>query len=788
MKKLLSFLLTVGVLVSCGTLTVLADSFRFVLEENAEPLDPVPLLFIRVSFDADGDGEDDYDPKSPSKLYSNKTAPYYGEQWIHSMASRFYNVAYGSSNSLNNYYKALSGGRFFFSPADESYEDAALENYENDGIIDVVLKVAHPQAMALKNGVSNDNQYSYDYGQRTMALEASDKYIDYSKYDKDGDGYVTSFELAIVFVYGGYEYSSGKQSALSHFGVWAHCSYNAGVTLDGVKVSERANAKYVRLGECVTGTVDIMKMGTVAHELGHVFGAYDLYDTDSSGISWPSVGSMSLMASGSHSGNGAHPAQLDPYHMAMFGFVLPSAVSCDTKEYTLYSLDSEEGAYNVLRVNTPDPKEYYLVELRTATGVDSSMPSTATGVFVWHIDEDIINTFSSGINASTKTGGEIDHDPAVVLMHASGLYNGAKTGFSANSANPKYTEFVSTNYLSPKDGVPSLNSFPEDYEGDPCDFCVRIKVLSSLGEEATVSVSGAYPSGPLVGGHSGSVTHESAVLSGSITSMNGNDYCTDCGFIVSKSGSPDAGNGTVYPCVPDESGVFSVGLTDLSPNTRYYVRTYVKGVMGETETESSSVFSFYTRHKPIERDYFYAEYNVLGGLPKIWDAKVTIGDRIPVPDSTKVIKRGFVQGGWYRDGDFTERFDFDYVHDSSTNLTIYLRWIETAKAVYITYVDGGRSESSGYALSVGDVIEAPQPPTAGEEEREGMIFTGWYRDEALTEQFDFTVPLSEAGKLKLYAGWYDPNAPTVFPPRWLSLGAAAMLDERRLYIANHEKP
>lgn len=786
MKKILSLLLFIGILASCGVVTVFADTFRFVLNEEAKPYDPASLLFIRVSFDADGDGEDDYDSKSPSKLYSNTSASCYGEQWIHSKASLFYKVAYGETNSLNTYYRAISNGRFYFSPAEESYEDAKLENTVNDGIIDVVISMAHPQAMALKNNITNNNQYSYDYGQRIMALRASDEYIDYSSFDRDGDGYVTSKELAIVFVYGGYEYSSGKQSSISHFGVWAHCSYNGGVKLDGVMVSERANAKYVRLGECVNGTSDIMKMGTVAHELGHVFGAYDLYDTDSSGISWPSVGNMSLMASGSHSGNGSRPAQLDPYHMTMFGFVLPSAVSCDEKEYTLYSLDSDEGEYNVLKVNTPDPAEYYLVELRTNSGVDSALPSTSAGVFVWHIDEDIIRVSSTGINASAKTDGEVNHDPAVVLMHASGMYNNSKSGFVA-AGTEKYTEFVSTNYLSPKNGTPSINSFPDGYEGDPKDFCVRIKVLSFEGEKATVRVTGAYAAGPVAEGHAESITYESVVLSGALKSMNGNDYCTECGFIISKDPDPTPENGTVIPCVPSENGSFSAEIPELGAVTRYYVKVYAKGVMGDTMTESTSRFSFYTMQKPIERDYFYAVYNVGGGLPKIWDAKVNIGGRIPMPDSSKVIKRGFVQGGWYKDAGFTEHFDFDYVHGTSLNVTLYLRWIETEKAVYITYIDGESATPAGYAVSVGDLLDAPEPASAGTEAREGMTFTGWYTDEALTEQFDFTVPLSEAGVIKLYAGWYDPNVPTVYIPRWLSLGVGAMIEERRLYIENHEK-
>ena len=41
----------------------------------------VPLLVIIASFDANGNGINDYDPSDPTKLYSDKTKDYYGEQW-----------------------------------------------------------------------------------------------------------------------------------------------------------------------------------------------------------------------------------------------------------------------------------------------------------------------------------------------------------------------------------------------------------------------------------------------------------------------------------------------------------------------------------------------------------------------------------------------------------------------------------------------------------------------------------------------------------------------------------
>ena len=69
-----------------------AEAEEFVLDhldKNEKWLKPIPLLCIRISFDANGNGVDDWDPYNSSKLYADKDAEEYGEQWIHSTALRF---------------------------------------------------------------------------------------------------------------------------------------------------------------------------------------------------------------------------------------------------------------------------------------------------------------------------------------------------------------------------------------------------------------------------------------------------------------------------------------------------------------------------------------------------------------------------------------------------------------------------------------------------------------------------------------------------------------------------
>ena len=74
----------------------------------------IPLIVILANFDADGDGVDDWDPDNPSKLYSDKTQPYYGEQWAGSELLQHYDLYFGDGLSLTNYYEELTMGAFKF--------------------------------------------------------------------------------------------------------------------------------------------------------------------------------------------------------------------------------------------------------------------------------------------------------------------------------------------------------------------------------------------------------------------------------------------------------------------------------------------------------------------------------------------------------------------------------------------------------------------------------------------------------------------------------------------------
>ena len=73
-------------------------------------------------------------------------------------------------------------------------------------------------------------------------------------------------------------------------------------------------------------------------------------------------------------------------------------------------------------------------------------------------------------------------------------------------------------------------------------------------------------------------------------------------------------------------------------------------------------------------------------------------------------------------------------------------------SVKITFVSNGGTEVMGKALEEGSRVSAPGRPT-----RDGYYFAGWYRDEALTEFFDWENT-TLTGSLTLYAKWIEDHS------------------------------
>lgn len=223
--------------------------------ESASLPSNTPLLVLRIDF--------------------NDASYYYSDQdW----ASRIFN----SSMGVSAYYTEVSNNRFTFTSAAENFGTT------NDGIVRVNLNENYPNS----GSCIDDTGYREAAKAIRRALAAADAYIDFSSYDTDNNGTVSSQELAIHVLFPGYMGNvSGNPTPKLWGHRWSLAASGAGtITLDGVSLNNYA-ASADRLNTQSKGS-----LSTICHELGHILGLPDLYNTSGTTTTL-NVSRMSLMSS-----------------------------------------------------------------------------------------------------------------------------------------------------------------------------------------------------------------------------------------------------------------------------------------------------------------------------------------------------------------------------------------------------------------------------------------------------------------------------------------------------------
>lgn len=374
----------------------------------------------------------------------------------------FDNIAYRSDfdwaqeifradKSLAEYYTDMSFGKFTFSPAAETsaYDgDGNLNTYDavNDGVVHVSLPLDHAD-WRLEDTLLTEADKTAN---RTLnealiaAIDAADAYVDFSAYDVNSDGAITTDELALGFVVAGYEacssysYSHGKTYYLwsnAYSFLEAKTFYNFTFDLpspDGVTVNS-----YIAISEQEDdGSQE--PISTLAHELGHYLGLPDLYDTlYSYSGDWLkfSVSNLSLMADGMYGTDpdtGAQiPYSLDAWSRAVLGWADVETVGL-TGDYTLAAQNYEDDAgYSLLRINTRNTGEYYLLEnrsfLKWDAGLADKYERDSGGIVLWHIDDAVIAQYFDA-----NTVNSIKHRPGVMPLYPESN-NGVYSFIGANS-------------------------------------------------------------------------------------------------------------------------------------------------------------------------------------------------------------------------------------------------------------------------------------------------------------------------------------------------------------------
>ena len=378
------------------------------------------------------------------------------------------NTIFQGDLSLGQYYKDMSFNQFAFVPAKETsaYNVGGNHNTKdkvNDGVVHITLPTAH--------GIWDleDEDEDAKWIQALVeGVKQADAYVDFSTFDSNNDGEITTDEMALAVVVAGYEaafdpYLSQYEDNLY---LWSHAwnirsgwyYYFQSDYPDWEDYVPCPDGVYVDSYIAISEQLEIgwqEPISVLAHELGHYLGLPDLYD----GRSNPNTGSwrnytdgyLTVMCDGSWGWSDTledyYPVAFDAWSRSCLGWVVPETVSSG-----IHDVVSDQGdGYNVLRVETGVDGDYYLLENREFSGWDEpinivsysypgySYGSYATngGLVCWHIDDSIYDRYA-GSN-SVNNG---DHRPAVMPLYPE--TSGGKVTFigslSTNStARPFFT-------------------------------------------------------------------------------------------------------------------------------------------------------------------------------------------------------------------------------------------------------------------------------------------------------------------------------------------------------------
>lgn len=312
-----------------------------------------------------------------------------------------------SGNSVVHYFGEVSRGAVRLVPVTESHGAA------DDGIVGWLrLGAATPEGNVSSTSSYKSNRIAAD------AINAAMAYVDFTAYDANEDGRITSREVSLLIVVGAYEGSYGRDaegasltSDTTSPRFWGQ-SRSFVTSFSGVSVPRQSKDGTSVIIDTRTGgmTYSIIgerhgghpaTLGIMVHELGHsTFGLPDLYDIggESNGVGvWSAMGYGSWGKRPTDSNPGDTPALLDAWSRVAMGWVTPVIpASGDT-----VTVDAAGGEGNtVYALPTERSNEYFLIENRQSSGYDEGLAyllytSDFGGLAIWHIDD---NVGTAGLN------------------------------------------------------------------------------------------------------------------------------------------------------------------------------------------------------------------------------------------------------------------------------------------------------------------------------------------------------------------------------------------------------
>jgi M6 family metalloprotease-like protein len=319
------------------------------------------------------------------------------------------------------------------------YYDNSMGRFTSEFDVYGPYTLPHTQAYyGARTSTSNDTlpaQMVYD------AAVAADSDVDFSQYDNDGDGYV---DMVYVIYAGRGEHNGGGDSA-----IWAHSW-----VFPSNSVFDNTHCYSYSCSCELNYDLTCDAIGAMCHEMGHVLGLPDFYDTDygESGGTAIHPYKWDVMASGSYNNNSKTPPYLSMTERKILAWGMDSTLTLDTT-VTLYPLSDSNFAYSI----SLSDSEYVMLENRTHKKWDAYTP--AKGMIVFHGNTNRIDNWQSegnAINVNPNNRGyyiEPATGDSTNILSDSTTYPGSrnvtsKTDFHLTSGFPISKSLINIHYLS----------------------------------------------------------------------------------------------------------------------------------------------------------------------------------------------------------------------------------------------------------------------------------------------------------------------------------------------------
>ena len=718
--RILALALATGLLFSLVPFTVSAAENFEITEFDYGYWGPTdtPLLVILVNLD----------PDSNQSGENNETLLRHND---HSYWSEMF---FGDDpKGMKSYFEIQSGGNFRFIPAEENYANASKNNVANDGVVEVTVKTS--VAKSTKGSTSDPERYD------ALAAAVTNGYVDFSVYDKNGDNRVTEDELMVAFIVAGYEYTRNGSDTPSYNAHKSSFSYG----FNGISVS----TDYVKCGEMIDQKMPLT-VGSFCHELGHALGNGDLYTAG--GGNWGGAnspaGKVSVMAgngsAGANSGEykGRSPSNCDPYHLTVYGLYDYSNVG--DGEYILYSRQSKEGKYNILKVSSPNPNEYYLIENRyfdnSTPHFDSDTNYEGTrGIIIWHVDQSIADAGRNGAGMRINSPGtNPDIGVAALAPVSTHVDDGGTPRHTASSGvfNKAGLVFDCHDYYFPGSETWHTSLTEEEAE----NFNLKIEILDDPGHEIRIKITNSVSASPR---YTLTTKTEENTLSvfGQITDLN-NQTLTSLTLQISSS--EDFANPVSVSLTPGTDGSYSHVFTDLERGKTYYTRV----VLGTKNGDFSKTIRDMIPQIVVEdtTKYDIRFFRGTSANDKAYTVTAKVGE--PIVLTFPMNKSGYVFAGWYLDEAYTERFDISRGKNDNTDITLYARWVEKTAAAQLIVKGATLVNTKVNETGYGVIGETFHEPTVVLGEGESVL---WFTDNTYTTPFDFTKTIESADAVTAYA-------------------------------------